>query len=111
MAFTTTQILYAAKTLRGVVEMDTWTGIPLMIHKDYRRLCVYPLDLFDNKVIMYPADSSRTSFLVVHLDAPLFIKSVNASYYPKADNVVRVRVNMRTLLVLATHVDHAQECF
>ena len=42
---------------------------------------------------MYPADSSRTSFLVVHLDAPLFIKSVNVSYYPKADNVVRKHEN------------------
>ena len=70
-------IFYAAKTLRGVVEMDTWTGLPLTIRKDYRRLCVYPLDLLDRKVIMYPADSSRTSSLVVD---PLTIKSV---YVPK----------------------------
>ena len=52
-------------------------------------------------MIMYPADSSRTSSLVVDLDAPLTIKSVYVPYYPKASDVVRVSVNTRTLLVLA----------
>ena len=87
-----------AKTLRGVVEMDTWTGLPIMIRKDYRRLCVYPLDLLDRKVSV---------FLVVDLDAPLS----RVSMFP-TDDVVHVRVNTRrTLLVLATNVDHAQQCF
>ena len=81
-----------------------------MIRKDYRRLCVYPLNLLDRKVMVYPADSSR-SFLVIDPDVPITFKEISIPYYPKANYVVWVKLNTRGLLVQAKHVDHDKECF
>ena len=58
---------------------------------------------FDRKVMVYP---SHSSFLVIDPDSSLTIQDVNIPYYPKVDDVVRVKLNTRTLLVLAKDVDH-----
>lgn len=102
---------YAAKTVRGVIETDAWTGLPKMIRKDYRRLCVYPLNFLDRQVVVYPADSSRSSFLIIDPDAPITVKDINIPYYLKANDVVRVKLNTRTLLVQAKQVNHEKQCF
>lgn len=87
---------YAAKTVRGHVEIDPWTSQPLMIQKDYRRLCVYPLRLIDRKVMLYPTDISTTSFLVIDPDHPIEVKDINVPYYPSIGDVVQVKNSARS---------------
>ena len=59
--------------------------------------------------MVYPADSSH-SFLVIDPDSPLTIMDINTPYYLKVEDVVRVKLNTRTLLV-AKDVDHGKQCF
>ena len=90
---------YAAKSVRGRVVTDSWTGQPLLIQKDYRKLCVYPLRLIDRKVILYPADMSASSFLVIDPDHPVSVKDITITYYPSINNVVQMKAAARLVLV------------
>ena len=96
--------------LQRLCVVCAWTGLPKMIRKDYRRLCVYSLNFLDRKVMVYPADSSRSSFLIIDPDAPITVKDINIPYYTKA-NVVCVKLNTRTLLVQAKQINHDKQCF
>ena len=48
---------------------------------------------------------------VIDPDAPITVKEISIPYYPKANDVVWVKLNTRTLLVQAKHVDHDKQCF
>ena len=82
---------YAAKTVRDAIEYDTWTGCPKMILKDYHRLCTYPLALLKRKVMVYPADETMTSYLVIDPDQPVVCQEIAIPYYPEVNKVVRVK--------------------
>ena len=81
----------AAKTVCDAIEYDTWTGCPKMIPKGYRRLCTYPLALLKRKVMVYPADETMTSYLVIDPDQPVVCWEIAIPYYPKINEVVRVK--------------------
>ena len=71
---------YAAKTVRDVVEYDTWTGCPKMTPKDYRRLCTCPLALLKRKVMVYPKDETMTSYLVIDPDEPVVCRWMTCKF-------------------------------
>ena len=82
---------YAAKTVRDAIEYDTWTGCPKMIPKDYCRLCTYPLALSKRKVMVYPADETMASYLVIDPDEPVVCREIAIPCYPKVNEVVHVK--------------------
>ena len=101
---------YAAKIVCGVMETDPWTGQSLIIPKDYRKLCVYPLRLLDRKVMLYPADTKPSlPFLVIDPNCPISVKDI-VPYYPTINEVVRVKISTRSspILVLVKEINHEE---
>ena len=59
---------YAAKTTRGNIDVDSWTGKAKMIPKNFQRYCIQPTRLLDRKIMLYPDPKNKSSpsfFLVI----------------------------------------------
>lgn len=88
---------YSAKTSRGAIEYDTWTGEPKMIRREYRRLCLTPLHFIDRKVMVYKLDN-ESSCLMIDMDGPVVCRTVGIPYYPNPGEVVKVKTNGHLLV-------------
>lgn len=51
----------------GLLTDRNWTNQPLMVHRDFHRLCVYPLKSIYRKVMMY-SSGVKDTFLTIDLD-------------------------------------------
>ena len=87
---------FSAKSAHRVIETDQWTGQPIMIPRDYRRLCVYPLKQLDRKVIIYPLQSPSNSYLVIAPDQPIICESIHIPYYTNSGDVIQVETTCRS---------------
>ena len=82
---------FAARTHRGAVEYDTWTGQPKMVKRDYRRLCLTPLHFLDRKVMLYPDSERQSSWITIDPDCPVHCEQIKIPYFPKPGEVVKTR--------------------
>ena len=63
--------------------------------------------------MLYPADVSASSFLVIDPDHPITVKDINVPYYPSIDDVVRVKIAARSspILVLVKEINDRESFF
>lgn len=62
---------YVAKTSHGGIDYDSWTGQAKLIPRQFRRLCVQPTKLIDQKVMMYPITESPQYYLAIDPESPI----------------------------------------
>lgn len=91
-----------------VLSDKNWTDQPFMVRRDYKRLCVYPLNLVERKVMLYPSEI-RNSYLTVDADPivgpDVSADSVHIPYYPNTNEVVKVDSTGQNFLQVASVSD------
>ena len=100
---------FAAKTHCGALDYDSWTGQPKMVKRDYRHLCLTPLNFIDWKVMLYPESERQTSWIAIDPDCPVLCKEIQIPYFPKPGEVVKTRNGRDFLNLLVTLVQRVQE--
>ena len=64
-----------------------WTGQPILIRQNFRRLCVQPLCNILQKVMIYKYESNND--LTIDPDCPEILTSVQVPVFPQAKEVIR----------------------
>ena len=81
---------YVTKTVGGRVDYDNWTGQPMLIPRQFRRLCVQPLRYVDRKAMLYPVGERQPQYLVIDPEGPIDLEDVTIPYLPSEQEVVLI---------------------
>ena len=106
-------VYYVAKSLSSTqIDVDDWTGQPKLIQRDFKRLCIQPLNLLDRKVILHKNQiSNATYFLSIDLEKPINLLNPVVPHYPSRGEVVEILLDGATNMVLVESVDDVNQKF
>ena len=81
-------LYYVSKTAGETLDFDEWTGLPKLVQRNFRQLCIQPINLLSRKVILYNAG---TYSLTIDPDKPVVSScTVSVPHYPASGEVVEL---------------------
>ena len=72
---------FILKSRASEVETDDWTGQPVMIRRNFRRLCVQPLSNILRKVMSYKFEGNN--HLIIDQECPVIPADIQVPVFPK----------------------------
>ena len=78
---------FISKSRASEVETDDWTGQPVMIRRDFRRLCVQPLSNILRKVMIYKFEGNN--HLIIDPECPVIPADIQVPVFPKVTEIIQ----------------------
>ena len=103
---------YKAKTRNGDVQIDDWTGQPMLIPYTYTHLCLQPTSLIKRKLMLHdcsPCQSTPSVYLAVNIDIFDESKSLDVPTYPKVGEIVRSNCGSSKVVIIKVQEVHCED--
>lgn len=95
---------FVSKVRGSSVDKDEWTSQPIMVHHDFRRLCIHPLKNVPQSDTLY-INIEGNNFLISDPDCLVIPSHIDVPIFPIADEIIRTK-DGRLLQVSAVDRDN-----
>ena len=98
--------IHFSKIQNSMIQTDSWTRHPMLVHQSYNRLCIEPKFLIKRKLIMYSCYHSQ------HTCSPSFYLAINVvvvPIYPSIGEIVHARHSENSIITLKVTNIHINE--
>ena len=98
--------IHFSKIQNSMIQTDSWTRQPMLVHQSYNRLCIEPKFLIKRKLIMYPCYHSQPTC------SPSFYLAINVvvvPIYPSIGEIVHARHSENSIITLKVTNIHINE--
>ena len=98
-----------------MIQTDSWTRQPMLVHQSYNRLCIEPKFLIKRKLIMYSCYHSQHTcspsfYLAINVEPIVDIdKVVVVPIYPSIGEIVHARHSENSIITLKVTNIHINE--
>lgn len=77
---------FVSKVRGSSVDKDEWTSQPIMVRREFRRLCVQPLQNMCRKVMLYNFEGNN--FLITDPDCLVIPTHIDVPIFPIAEEII-----------------------
>ena len=103
---------YKAKIRNGDVQIDDWTGQPMLIPYTYTRLCLQPTSLIKRKLMLHdrsPCQFTSSVYLAVNIDVFDESKLFDVPTYPKVGEIVQSNCGSSKVIIIKVQEVHCED--